>query len=667
MSRPAVQQFAGHYTLNLGWTVLPLRARTKQPYTEDWNGPLVHSPDDFHADDNIGIRSVDGIVVSDPDCDEAVLLADAFLPATGAVYGRGDNLRRKRVYNCPKLTKPLVFKDDETGKTILELRVNHQDMAPPSIHPNGERLKWCGSLLPSARVEVDVLVRMHQLLATATLAARYYPAQGARHDWTLALSGALRRLGLSDVEAVKVIEQAGRYASEAKPDDRLREIRTTYARGDDQPLTSFRELKDLAGKHFVATLKKIWNASGKDHRGFITDHDGKILTNKPQNIRVALDLLNVRLLFDAFANKPLVERDGKRVFLGDAIRNRLWVDIDERFGFLPPQALFDIVLQDTAHRNPFHPVRDYLSALDWDGTPRVETWLVDYGRASDSEYVRAVGRLVLVAAVRRVMQPGCKFDELLVLESPQGLLKSSTLRALCQDQNWFSDDLPLNVDAKQIIERTGGKWIIEASDLAGKNKSSIEQLKATLSRQIDGPVRLAYAHLTDEVPRQFVIIGTTNSHKYLKDSTGNRRFWPVRVQEFDVEAIRRDRDQLWAEAVRREASGESIRLDPRLYALAEVQQERRRVEDAWEEPLSKLFEEGKAYRVTTEELWTALGIPVERRTQADGARIVAIMESLGFEHKKARALGNTDGKTVKRWCRDGHQPGLENDDDDARD
>ena len=148
---------------------------------------------------------------------------------------------------------------------------------------------------------------------------------------------------------------------------------------------------------------------------------------------------------------------------------------------------------------------------------------------------------------------------------------------MCPDEAWFSDDLPLGVDSKQTIERTAGKWLIEASELQGYGKREAELLKGWLSRAVDGPCRLAYARLPVEAPRQFVVIGTTNKLTgYLKDSTGNRRFWPVRVDRFDVAALRRDRDQLWAEAAVRERAGESIRLDPSLYKAAGLEQEARR-------------------------------------------------------------------------------------------
>ena len=142
--------------------------------------------------------------------------------------------------------------------------------------------------------------------------------------------------------------------------------------------------------------------------------------------------------------------------------------------------------------------------------PRVDQWLVTYAGAEDSNYTRAVGALVLIAAVRRVRQPGCKFDEMLVLEQPQqGTDKSSALAVLAVNEDWFTDDLPLNVEAKRVIETLRGRWIVEAAELSGMRKADVEHLKAMLSRRVDR-ARMAYGRLPIEAPRQCIIVGTTN-------------------------------------------------------------------------------------------------------------------------------------------------------------
>jgi hypothetical protein len=262
---------------------------------------------------------------------------------------------------------------------------------------------------------------------------------------------------------------------------------------------------------------------------FARNDKGRIVANSLDNIRLALARLGTELKYDAFAREVLVNGES----LEDSILDAIWVRIDDSFHFRPSKETLRTLLVTEAQRTAFHPVRVYLDGLQWDGQPRLDRWLTTYGGARASRYVAAVGALPLIAAVRRVRRPGCKFDELLILESPQGTLKSSALRALCPQEAWFSDDLPLGVDSKVTIERTAGKWIIEAAELHGQRGREVEQLKTFLSRQADGPVRLAYGRLPTTIPRQFVLIGSTNARlAYLKDTTGGRRFWPVTVRKF---------------------------------------------------------------------------------------------------------------------------------------
>ena len=206
---------------------------------------------------------------------------------------------------------------------------------------------------------------------------------------------------------------------------------------------------------------------------------------------------------------------------------------------------------------------------------------------------------------------------------------------------WFSDDLPLGVDSKLTIERTAGKWLIEAAELHGNRGRETETLKAFLSRQVDGPVRLAYGRLSVSIPRQFVLIGTTNRRgHYLKDSTGARRFWPVSIVGFDVAALTRDRDQLWAEAVQREP-GASIRLAAELWAEAAVEQEARRAVDPWEDVIEPLLSDGivRVTEIAVAEIWTALGVEANARDNRHADRVAAIMERFGFE-KTQKANGD---------------------------
>lgn len=208
-------------------------------------------------------------------------------------------------------------------------------------------------------------------------------------------------------------------------------------------------------------------------------------------------------------------------------------------------------------------VREYLDGLVWDKKPRLEKWLIDYAGAADTPRLRAISRAVLIGAVRRVRTPGCKVDEMLILEGPQGSGKSAALRVMAIEDDWFTDDFPVDKDSAKLVETTAGKWIVELSELNGMSAGDVAALKAQLSTQHDTAKRRPYAQAGESIPRQFVIVGTTAATEYLRDPTGNRRFWPIRVERFDLDRLRVDRDQIWAEAAVAEAAGAPMRIDER--------------------------------------------------------------------------------------------------------
>jgi predicted P-loop ATPase len=343
--------------------------------------------------------------------------------------------------------------------------------------------------------------------------------------------------------------------------------------------------------------------------------------------------------------------------LEDAALDRIWLLMERRFRLSVPKDFMRTVVIDTARLNKFHPVRDYLASLVWDGTERIDKWLTTYGGVEDTEYSRAVGRLFLIAAVRRSRQPGCKFDEMVILEQEvQGTDKSSALAFLAVREEWFSDDLPLNVEGKQVIEALRGRWIVEASELSGMRRADIEHLKALLSRQVDR-ARMAYGRIVSEVPRQCVIVGTTNNQEYLRDTTGNRRFWPVKCQRFDVEKLRKDRDQLWAEAAQLEASGVSIRLAQDMWPKAAEQQAKRLAEDPWlydmEEALQHLGD--VSLKISMGTIWTILDVRGAQRTQEQSCRVGNVMRRLGWERPNSGGTVKIDGELVSGFVK-GEKP-----------
>ena len=213
--------------------------------------------------------------------------------------------------------------------------------------------------------------------------------------------------------------------------------------------------------------------------------------------------------------------------------------------------------------------------------PRIETWACRYLGAEDTAFNRSVGALWLISAVARIFRPGVKADHMLVLEGPQGARKSTALKILA-GEDWFTDELP-DLGSKDAAMHMQGVWIIEIAELDAIGKAEVSRIKAFLTRTTDR-FRPPYGRYTIEVPRQCVFAGTVNPDTYLRDETGNRRFWPVRCGTIDIDALARDRDQLWAEAVARFRAGAIWWLDtPELIAAATAEQEKRYQADAWDD------------------------------------------------------------------------------------
>jgi predicted P-loop ATPase len=410
--------------------------------------------------------------------------------------------------------------------------------------------------------------------------------------------------------------------------------------------------------------KADWRECRKDGTPLPTMH----------NARVAITALGVRCSFNTFHRKILFGNDGDTVrhelqaILGEAADHgiiRLRQLMSDRLGVdLGDMATRDGVLS-LALENCFNPVADMLTEAEgsWDGTPRLDRMAVDYLNCADTRLNRAMIRKMMIAAVRRVRQPGCKFDTITVLESPEGWNKSGAWRALAGDEN-FSDMSILGQSSREVQEQLAEVWIHENSDLAGMRKAEVESVKAFASRQVD-IARPAYGRLPLKQKRHSIEVASTNNDEYLQSQTGNRRFWPLVVtKEIDLDKLRRDRLQLWGEAARYESLGESIVLDRDLWAAAGEEQERRRVSDPWEEIISDLsvepltgmnkviFEEGGQHRVKTSDLLThVLNVPVERQTQNLRMRLAAAMKRAGWRRPEGGLKLTIDGKQVRGYWR----------------
>jgi len=323
-------------------------------------------------------------------------------------------------------------------------------------------------------------------------------------------------------------------------------------------------------------------------------------------------------------------------------------------GILVPASIAGQAVEAVAHDRLFHPVREYLDALRWDGVARIDGWLSTYLGAADSAYARVVGPRWLISAVARIYRPGAKVDCALILEGPQGIKKSSALQIM--GHPWFTDRLS-DLGSKDAAMETRSVWIIEIAELDTMTCAEVGTIKAFISRTTDR-FRPPYGKRLVELPRQCVFAGSVNPEGgYLKDATGGRRFWPVACGAIDIAAVERDRNQLWAEACVRFRAGDPWWLDDqRLEALAAEQQADRYQGDAWDDPIRLYLEHatGQHEGVSVAEvLEKALGMERGRWTQADQNRVVRTLTSMGFRQFRARIGGHgNDAQRERRYRRD---------------
>jgi predicted P-loop ATPase len=292
-----------------------------------------------------------------------------------------------------------------------------------------------------------------------------------------------------------------------------------------------------------------------------------------------------------------------------------------------------------AHERRFHPVRDYLDGLTWDGTERLSTLFSAYFGAERTPYVEAVSRMFLIAMVARIYEPGCKADYMPVIEGPQGVLKSTACAVL--GDRWFSDNLPDISVGKDASQHLRGKWLIEVSEMHAMDRAETAKLKAFISRKKE-IYRPSYGRKEVHEPRQCIFVGTTNKDTYLRDETGGRRYWPIVAGKIDIESLARDRDQLFAQAVERYRHEEHWWPDKdfeREYMKPE--QEARYEGDAWEENIKDYL--ALHPRVTVGQVAKqALFMDTPKIGTADQRRIAAALTKLGWTRERKDWEG-------KRW------------------
>jgi predicted P-loop ATPase len=391
-----------------------------------------------------------------------------------------------------------------------------------------------------------------------------------------------------------------------------------------------------------ASPKDLHALLRKDTTGLIRDEENVrlVLANDP--------FLTGIVRFNEFSGEMTLQRPipGETEVVAERDTPRRWTDADTvalttylQRTSLPKiardkvEATVSFFARD---RCSYHPLRDYLQSLTWDGTPRVTNWLINYVGAVDApaEYLEAVGQAFLVSAVARVFEPGCQVDCALVLEGPQGIGKSTALRVLASD-DWFSDSLPSDLRHKDARDHLRGKWIVELPELAQFKRNEIETVKAFLSRRQE-QFRPSYGRHEITYPRQCVFAGSTNEAEYLVDTTGNRRFWCVKCTNVDLGPLARDRDQLWAEAGHLYRSGATWHLTNELARLAAQEALGRVTLDPWTHLVADVLAGLPADQpdVSPGEVLDRLDLNTDQKHARQAARVGSILRDLGWHRAK---------------------------------
>lgn len=370
--------------------------------------------------------------------------------------------------------------------------------------------------------------------------------------------------------------------------------------------------------------------------------------------------------YDRFSNRIILHREpfwhSEGIFkirqLSDADVTYVTAAL-EREGLSPSSLKVLEAIHVSAKENWIDPPFDYFNRITWDGTTRLNEWLQTYlGATGEPEYLSTIGRAWLVAGVARIYSPGCRADNMIVLEGPQGALKSTALSTLANvgdnenEESYFCDTLTFaQIKDNDSILVLQGKMIVEFAELAKLGNREVEEVKSWMSTRVD-EIRRPYGRMPERFPRRFIPAGTTNETYWLIDKTGNRRFWPVTCGKIDIPALTKDREQLWAEAVALYKNGHPwwIEKDSPVWKTAEVEQKKRVIDDIWYQPIEKYVSD-KDF-VTVREILEHFKIDVKDQNMKQQKQVCENLRKMGFKNGVKR-INNI---TTSGWK---YQEGLE--------
>ena len=513
-------------------------------------------------------------------------------------------------------------------------------IAPPSRTADGRRYEWEASS-PSefARMPqwmIDILMpggtkrRQGESRKSNGSDEPARHTEGSRNATLSSMAGSMRRKGFSEaaIEAALLAENA-KVCEPPLPDDEVSKIARSISRYEPEPDTP------------LPPPESKTNTDWRDY--LLYDKEEKPRSKSQHNACIYLTYHTAaRGVFahNLFSRKIILKkRPPWDAVDGDYPRSMEDTDITLAVGWLERQGLAvnhagtHAAIQTAARHYAFDPLRDYLEGLRWDGQPRLAGWLVRFMGCEATEYVEAVGRRFLIGAVARALQPGCQMDTMLILEGNQGVYKSSAISTLFSKE-WYTDEIHA-IGSKDAAMQLQGHWGIEIPEMHAMSRAEANQIKEWITRRVD-KYRPPYGRMTVESNRRCALIGTLNPEGgYLKDATGGRRFWPVMCHVIDLEALKAERDQLWAEAVKTYREGEQWWLTDEEQRLSLVEQDARYETEPWDAEIDAYIQNRDAV-TTSEVMEAALELPKRDWTRAAEMRVAKYLVKSGRVRKRMR-------------------------------
>ncbi len=593
----------------------------------------------FGQPTNIGIRTGNGVMVVDIDADKSgidslKLLEDAHgaLPDTWTVLtGNGYHLYFKVEGHVPCRQGKYGI-----GEGIDIRGDGGYSIGPKSLHVSGRTYEEDSDTLRDMAIAPAWFVNLIRQSAKFDKDKAQSPdkvIEGARNSYLAQLAGAMRGKGM-DPETIEMLLLFENKKKCVPPldDDEVKKIAKSIGKYAPEKDADPSAWESLLRRNSKGTIKATTSNCAILLR-YSADFEGKLAYNE-QSDRIIWKEPGPDGFMSPQRGAEFDEASG--LFIQNFLGKRHNADFSEK-------AIHVAARQVGIKTYSYDPVQEYLRSLVWDGVARIDSWLQTYFGAPDTRAIRAMGPKFLISTIARAMVPGCQVDHALILEGPQGLSKSKAIRILggkdVEGQGWY-----MNMQTKLESQYSGfalqGHWIIELGELSSMRSASIQKIRSYITEVIDVYKR-PYDVEFSQRKRRCVFIGTTNEYDYLPSH--ERRFWPVRCSTIQVEMLRHDRNQLFAEAFHRWSNGEDWWFERGTKELESIEEaQRARIEeDSWERHIMYFLTERTI--VTTDEILQHLGIERARASRKDSMRVSQIMKKFGW-HGTRKSIDSTARK-----------------------